>query len=271
MHPADLMENYHTIRSMIDRTHEDDRFAERLRQSGIAHISFSQISTVELCQYRYYLQYIQLKEPEPIPDYFTKGKLLHEMIATSYKKAAGNLPADTDSMTAVIEQQFAEQHACHLRNALTVHLENRWEECQIIGIEKPFVMLIDPNISPCVGVIDLILKKDGKYILIDHKTGRDFYPDDELQMAIYMEYLKQEFGEQECEFYYEHYRWVNNLKRIRKPAFKRVQVCLPGAQWEKALERIRWGSLLIEEIRAGMRPVRNGECFRCPYRKNCYS
>lgn len=270
INPAELMDIYNSIQFLIERIGEDDdRFAEQLRQTGIPHISFSQISTVEFCQYRYFLQYVERKELDPIPDYFTKGKLLHQMIACSYKKAAGNQPVDPDDLATMMDHRFDANCEQHLRNALAVHLENRWQDCQVIGIEKPFVMMVGPDILPCVGVIDLILKKDGRYILIDHKTGGDFYPDDELQMAIYVEYLRREFGEEECEFYYEHYRWVNNLSRIRKPAFKRVPILLPGVQWGDALERIQHGSRVIDGIREGRRPLRNGECFRCPYRKDC--
>jgi len=264
------MENFIAIQTLIESSGENsDDLAVELRRNGMAHISFSQISTVEACPYRYFLQYIRFEEPVPAPDYFTKGKLLHELIAASYREGIRGEPPGADGPAARIGAKFNGDAARHLQNAFETHRENRWQDCQVMGVEKPFVMMLEPDLPPCVGVIDLILKKDEKIILIDHKTGRDFYPDDELQMAIYMEYLRQAFGEEECEFYYEHYRWVNNLERIRKPAFQRVRVTPFGTPWKKTLERIRQGSEMIEEIRAGCRPARSGECFRCPYRKNC--
>ncbi len=130
-------------------------------------------------------------------------------------------------------------------------------------------MSIHPDLPPCVGVIDLVLERDGAYILIDHKTGHDFYPEDQLQMAIYVEAMQRQFGQVACEFYYDHYRWVNNLARLRKPAFLRNQVCLPPSYWQTALARILSAYHLIEQIKNGRKANRYGECFRCPYRPIC--
>ena len=90
---------------------------------------------------------------------------------------------------------------------------------KVVGIEKPFVYLMEQAIPPVVGVIDLILRRGETLILIDHKTGRDFYQPDILQMAVYFNYLRSTGIKGECEFYYDSYRWVENLTRIRKPAF----------------------------------------------------
>jgi hypothetical protein len=131
-------------------------------------------------------------------------------------------------------------------------------------------MDIAPDLPPCVGVIDLVLQRDGSLILLDHKTGRDFFAEDALQMAIYVEYMRRQFGDVPCAFYYDHYRWVNNLERIRKPAFQRNPVTPHANPWPAALERIRAGYRKIEEIRARKRAERTGECFRCPYRGTCW-
>lgn len=84
-----LNQDLSNIYSVIEQTSGNwDRFAETLRHQQIAHLSFSQITTVEFCQYRYYLQYVDLVEPTPTPDYFTKGKLLHWAIASYYEALA---------------------------------------------------------------------------------------------------------------------------------------------------------------------------------------
>jgi hypothetical protein len=138
-----------------------------------------------------------------------------------------------------------------------------------VSIEQPFVMALDAQLPPCVGVIDLVLQRAGTFILIDHKTGHDFYPEDELQMAIYLEYMQRQFGAVACEFYYDHYRWVTNLARIRKPAFQRKHVSLPPSYWQNALVRIRSAYQLMQQIKDGKKARRYGECFRCPYRTHC--
>jgi hypothetical protein len=125
-------------------------------------------------------------------------------------------------------------------------------------------MIIEPDLPPFVGVIDLILHVDDRVILVDHKTGRDFYAEDELQMAIYVEYIRQWLGNVRCEFYYDHYRWVNNLERIRKPAFQRTSVSHHSIDWQIMHGRILAGNELIERIKSSKRAAQNGECFRCP-------
>lgn len=259
------------IQNIIDQTAGDsDLFAETLRHEQVPHISFSQISAVEACPQRYYLQYMRMVEPEPVPDYFIKGKLFHKLVAAYYQNRTEPEDGVDQKAFEKIEQEYHGENQRHLRNAFLVHLKHCWKDCEIIGVEKPFVMIIDPDLPPCVGVIDLIARKDGSMILVDHKTGRDFYSDDELQMAIYLEHVHQAYGQDRCEFYYDHYRWVNDLNRIRKPAFHRTSVAVPAAFWPAALERIRRGWEQIDRIKTTSMAAKNGECFRCPYRRTCF-
>lgn len=259
-----------SIRDVIERLEGDsDRFAEVLRDEGIPHLSFSQITTVESCQYRYYLQYIQMRNPQPVPEYFTKGKLFHQVVASFYKTNADPQNGARNQAFQTIANEYQGENQRHLENAFSVHLDNCWSDCEIVAVEKPFAMSIDPDLPPCVGVIDLIARKNDTYILVDHKTGHGFYPQDALQMMIYVEYIRRMFGDVNCEFYYDQYRWVNNLARIRKPAFHREKVRLLPNYWRSALPRIRNGYQQIELIRTNNRAARNGECFRCPYRGNC--
>ncbi len=266
-HPDSLS----AILSVIAETRgNSDQFAETLRHRHIPHLSFSQVSTVEFCHYRYFLQYEQLVDPVPVPDYFTKGKLIHQVIAATYSSLATGQPVDPAAYNQLIHRHYQGDSETHLQNAVAVHLDNLWQECQVVAVEEPFAMLIDEQLPPVVGVIDLILKQNGNYILIDHKTGRDFYPQDELQMAIYVEYARQRFGGDNFRFFYEHYRWVRNLKRIRKPAFQRTEVILPSHYWQLAMQRIQAGFRQIEKIKTTQQADKYGECFRCPYRNVCW-
>ena len=268
----DHFESYKLIQGRIQTADGDsDAFAKSLRNDRIEHLSFSQISTVEFCHYRYYLQYIRLMEPDPVPDYFVKGKLFHQAVAAHYRESLLDGERASRQASEMFEREFEGESQQHLKNAFQVHLEHYWQDCEIVGVEKPFVMLIEPDLPPLVGVIDLILKQDGAYILVDHKTGSEFYDDDRLQMAIYMEYIRREYGEEQCEFYYDHYRWVKMLGRIRKPAFHRTRVISSRHDWADALTRIRAGYEEITTIQHNQKILKNGACYRCPYRRNCYS
>jgi CRISPR/Cas system-associated exonuclease Cas4 (RecB family) len=246
------------------------QFAQTLRKNHIPHLSFSQITSVEFCRYQYYLQYVEAIEPDPIPTYFTKGKLLHQIIATSYQKIGHFETININDYFDLIDNQFSDEHNQHLKNAVHVHLDNLWPDCQVIAIEKPFVMILDEALPPCVGVIDLILRQNDRLIVIDHKTGRDFYPQDVLQMAIYADFIAKQYDADECVFFYEHYRWVNNLERIRKPAILKTEVVIPDGYWQDALNRIRDAHRQINKIVKNKSAAKGGDCFRCPYRTLCW-
>jgi len=267
IHPQQALQ---AILDVIEHSNGDaDGFAGTLRREHIPHLSFSQVTTAEFCPYRYHLQYIQNRDPDPVPEYFTKGKLFHQVVAASYREDRASASGAYQLALGTFAREYGGDNQHHLANAFLVHLENYWAGCEVIAVEKPFAMLIDPHLPPCVGVIDLIIKKDSRTIIVDHKTGRDFYPQDELQMAIYVEYMRNLFGQVQYEFYYDHYRWVNNLGRIRKPAFQRTCVS-QSASWSQMLERIRRGNDVIERIKSSGRGARIGECFRCPYRRTCH-
>ncbi len=258
------------IQAVIDGLGNDsDRFADVLREEAIPHLSYSQISTVEFCQHRFWLQYIRMQPLEPVPEYFTKGRLFHQCLASFYRSGADPHNGSKTAALQMIASSYDGEPQQQLQNAFRIHLENCWQDCEVVAVEKAFSMIVDPALPPVVGVIDLIVRRGDKFILVDHKTGRNFFPQDELQMMIYVEYIRRTYGDVTCEFYYDHYRWVNHLDRIRKPAFQRESVRLNTENWTIGLSRIQQGYHLIESIRKTNRASRYGKCFCCPYHGNC--
>jgi hypothetical protein len=63
---------------------DGDVFAEMLRNEDLPHLSFSQISTLEFCPYRYYLQYVSTSSRNPAR-LFHQSKLLHQCLARYYQ------------------------------------------------------------------------------------------------------------------------------------------------------------------------------------------
>ena len=258
------------IQAVIARLGDDsDRFADVLRQESIPHLSYSQISTVESCPYRFLLQYVRMQPLEPVPEYFTKGRLFHQCIASFYRTGADPQNGSKTAALQMIADSYDGENRQQLQNAFRTHLENCWQDCEVVAVEKPFSMIVDPALPPMVGVIDLILRRGEKFILVDHKTGKNFVPQDELQMMIYVEFIRREYGDVDYEFYYDHYRWVNHLDRIRKPAFQRECVHMNSKDWSVGLSRIQRGHKRIELIRKTNRASRTGACFCCPYHGCC--
>ncbi len=265
-----FQETYSTLQSILSNVNNDsDLFVQELHQQQLSYLSYSQITTVEFCQQRYYLQYILDQKPEPLPDYFTKGKLLHQLIAQSYQ-------ADIDGTIVSLEElqaQLAVSDECcdqiHLSNALMLYQQHRWQEQHVLAVEHPFAILLAEDLPPLVGVIDLVLQDEDSIILVDHKTGRNFYPYDELQVAIYAHYVQSIYPDYDCQLYYDHYRWVNNLQRIRKPAFQRTLVTMQPALDALYRQRIYTAAEIIRRLHEGETPSHTGACFRCPFQKNC--
>ncbi len=263
-------DSFHQIQSLLSSVQGDsDRFVEALRQENVPHLSFSQISAVEFCPYRYYLQYVLFQQPEPLPDYFTKGKLLHQLIARFYQSQKDGRRIEQSYLENEIHRISEVGFHTHLSNALQLHYQNNWCDYEIVAIEHPFVFSISDDLPPMVGIIDLILQSENDILLVDHKTGRNFYPDDELQVAIYSQYIMRKYGSSNCRLFYDHYRWVENLDRIRKPAFQRTEVSIDPAQWTTYFERIQIAAEKIDRIRSGDQPTFNRVCFRCPYSRSC--
>ncbi|HAF61277.1 MAG TPA: hypothetical protein DCK95_03010 [Anaerolineaceae bacterium] len=258
------------IRSLLDTVqHNSELFVQALHGQDLPYLSYSQITTVEFCQQRYYLQYILDQQPEPLPDYFTKGKLLHQLIAHGYQAHMDSVELSLEDLQ---EQLTASNLACdraHLANALQVYQQHRWQVQRVLAVEHPFVISLADDLPPLVGVIDLILQDGDTIILVDHKTGRNFYPYDELQVAIYAHYIQSIFPDYDCQLYYDHYRWVNNLRRIRKPAFQRTLVEVQPAHDALYRQRMYAAEQVIHNLRAGSAPTHSGACFRCPFKGNC--
>lgn len=258
------------IQALIDQSDgNSDTFVNGLHHSGLTHISFSQVYAFETCPSQYYLRYILGVEITPVPEYFIKGKALHRTIANAYR-AQREGREFSEEIIAYDEIYPDSKAGNHIYNGYLTLRQNMLPSDEVIGIEKPFVYLMNDEIPPIVGVIDLILRRGDRLILIDHKTGRDFYQPDILQMAVYQNYLRSTGIEGECEFYYDSYRWVVNLARIRKPAFSRQQMMISQTDAGIQARRLAKGYEGIRILCRGGLPEKIGECFRCAYRHYCW-
>lgn len=141
--------------------HPDDSegFVESLRSLRINHLSFSQIAAVESCEFRYLLQYVHEKELDPVPEYFVKGKIFHQIIADCYHHIKKGREVSPSSYDKFFGKNSSGVNPIHLRNAVQVLEDHVWRDHQVIAVEYPFVTMIDMDLPPFVGVIDLILRQ----------------------------------------------------------------------------------------------------------------
>ena len=245
------------------------QFVKKLTRDGVPYLSYSKIASVESCPYRYHLEYVQRVRLRPEPTYFIKGRIFHKAAARLYSGIARGTTVRAGTLDRLIEAHDDETDRLHLRNAVELLRQNALADWEVIGIEEPFVLSLGRGLPPCLGVIDLILRKDGVFAVIDHKTGRTFGNADDMQLTTYRQYIARRYRTKQCLAYFDEYRWVNNLGRIRKPAFQRQEVCLSPAAWNETVGRFRRGYRMIRQIEAQDDGPGTGACYMCPFRDVC--
>lgn len=199
-----------------------------------------------------------------------KGRAFHRAAASFYRRLSkGRRPtaADLDAITRRPNDIVAE---CHLKNTAEVLVANAFDGWEVRGVEEIFVLDLGKDFPPCVGVIDLVLKKGKVFAVVDHKTGKDFWPQDRMQLAIYREHVVREHGTERVRGFFDSYRWVNGLRRIRKTAFEQRLVRVSARSWAKAQRRLAAGHKAINAVeRAGEKSPGTGSCWMCAWRGVC--
>lgn len=246
-----------------------ERFARRLDRDGVPYLSYSKITSVEFCPYRYHLEYVQRVRLRPEPTYFVKGRIFHKAAAKVYLALARGEPARAGTIDRLVEANDDESDRQHLRNAVELLRQNALADWEVVAVEQPFVLSLGRGLPPCLGVIDLILRKDGVLAVIDHKTGRSFGSGDAMQLTVYRQHVLRKHRARECVAYFDEYRWVNNLQRIRKPAFQRRKVRVRPSAWNGAVRRFQRGFRNIRQIEAEDDGPGTGTCYMCPFRDIC--
>ena len=245
-------------------------FVKALDDGGLAHLSWSKVSCVESCPYGYYLQYVKRVRLVPEPDAFVKGRLFHQAADRFYRGLHRGRALGPAEFEPIVRRYTSAEARAHLRNAVTVLLDNAFTGWEVLGTETIIALDLDPRLPPCVGVIDLVLRKGKVFAVVDHKTGKAFWRQDPMQIAIYREHVLREHGPVQVSAFFDAYRWVNDLRRIRKPAHERTRVRLSPRSWGAAMRRFTAGYAAIQAVeRAGEDSPATGPCWMCAWRGVC--
>ena len=265
------MGRFETIRALLAGHAGGARsFVKTLDDRGLAHLSWSKVSCVESCPYGYYLQYVKRVRRVPEPDYFVKGRLFHAAADRFYRGLQQGRALGPAELELIVKRHESAEARAHLRNAIQVLLDNAFIGWEVLGTETIIVLDLGPGLPPCVGVIDLVLRKGKVFAVVDHKTGRTFWRQDPMQLAIYREHLLREYGPVQVRAFFDAYRWVNDLRRIRTPAHQRTRVRLSSRSWGAAMRRFTAGQAAIKAVeRAGEDSPDTGACYMCAWRGVC--
>ena len=229
--------------------------------------SFSRISAFEDCPYRWYLSYIREKKGDDM-FYASYGSFMHGILADYY---AGKLSADElpgvflsrfrDDVRGArpspeIAARYVEEGSAYLRSPFR-------PDGEIIGVEKRVRFSVYDK--PFVGTIDLLVRDERGFVLIDHKsramkprsgkskpTTTDIEIDEMLkQLYLYAEAVQQEFGETPYKLCFNCFR---NGVLIEEPFDERAFVAAKD-----------WAREEIERIEAEDEFEADPEWFRCRY------
>ena len=174
-----------------------------------AHLSASGINDYLECGLLYKFSRIEKRQPEIYSDSLVLGKAIHRVLADFYLK----LRAGTRLAQKNLEEAFDHhwEELAHGRGDITykpgkslpypsaprakslLAAFNRDlpdEDCNILGVEQPFICEIEGLPVPLIGIYDLVLEDPaGTITIVDHKTASKSYTmadaNQNLQMTIY--------------------------------------------------------------------------------------
>lgn len=254
------------IMALLNASKTANLFIKKVLELRLPHLSYSSVCSIEFCERRYYYEYVKMQRLRPTPEYFVKGSIFHDIAARYYTYRSTRRKLVPKYLTKRIESTDGIRH---INNATKLLIKHAWKDWCVIGAEIPFVLDISNDLPPFIGVIDLLLQKNKSYAIVDHKTGRNFNELDPLQLVFYNEYVKKTFRPEKCVAYFDEYRWVNNLERIRKPAFRRTPVKFLRSTYNKALKRVKIAFVKMAKITSIADTAESNNCWICPYHYIC--
>lgn len=247
------------------------------------HLSVSQISTWMQCPRKYRFQYID-KMPWPaVPSSLTFGTAVHAALAAlSQARLEGDEPT-VESLHAAYRVAWAsESKPIEMKDGetpealdamakamLAVALEQP-QVGRVIAVEESFRIRLAPDIPPLVGVIDLIEERDGRAVIVEHKTGAQRFTDqrvaDDNQPTAYA-LAALEMGLPGVKTIDDVEVRFNVLLKLKKPTIDER----PTRRSARQADELREVAAAVWAAReAGIFPPNRGwACATCPFREPC--
>jgi CRISPR/Cas system-associated exonuclease Cas4 (RecB family) len=254
---------------------------------GELYVSVSQIKTWLMCARRYELRYIRGVTPEFVPVNLAFGSAFHEALAGYYneikvsgaplrrdlvldvfraawaKAAEGDVPlqADEDDDPGVmIDKGISMLHAFY-EQAGTPDVES---------VEHGFTITLhdldsgEPLEEKLVGTMDLLIREEGRVVVVEHKTAARKYTADQLAYDIQptaYQIAARESGLGEVALRFQ------IVTKTKVPA---VQVVDIHRDDQAEADFVRTACGVLKAIDSGVSyPVRGWQCRGCPYESAC--
>lgn len=238
------------------------RYVNRLDRKSIPYLSHSKIACLERCPRCYYRQYILGERQQSSA--MELGSLFHLAAKEFYSSFRdGLLPKPAELLNHKKTKTLAEESRLKLRNALTQLRAHHWDGHEVVSLEEPFFMDIGKGLPPIIGIPDLVLRRAGSLVLVDHKTSKSFNELDPAQLVLYAEHLRRQHGTQCIVGVFDEYRLVPDLSTIRKPAFRRTPVSVDRSLLPALVHRYRQGWKEIIAMYRDGEPSSSPDCWIC--------
>ena len=237
-------------------------FVSSLARERIPYLSYSKIATVERCRRCFYNQYVLKIRATGAA--LQTGTLVHQAAQIAYERIQKGRRVDFTALAEKTALRHSEPSCRALvANGVSTLAEHLWTDHEIVGIEEPFFLDLSKDLPPIIGVIDLILRDGARFLVVDHKTGGQFNFEDEGQLVLYAEHVRQKFGATRCDGVFDQYRMVPSLATVRKPVHRRTTVKINAKQTATLVPRYRQAWEIIQSIRSTSDAWRGSDCWYC--------
>jgi hypothetical protein len=237
-------------------------FMRDLDTREVPYLSHSKVATVERCPRCYFNQYVLGEQPSSTA--LTTGLLFHETAAAFYEARRAGQPPTAPAVAGRLHPRHddPDEQAC-LDNAVATLLQNAWDGCDVVAVEELFFMDLAARLPPVIGIVDLVLRQDGAFVVVDHKTSRRFGEPDPGQLELYAEHVRRSHAAADCAGAFDEYRLVPNVKRARTPVFRRTRLPLAPSGLPALVKRYRCAWALIAAIHRERSAAPAFDCYFC--------
>ena len=234
-------------------------FIRWLDIEGIPYLSHSRVADYVRCPACYYRRYVLGEKTES--QAMLLGTLFHNAAASFYKAKSAQ---EADNLFSRLRMtKLDEDRHRLLRNAISLLCQNRHSDCEVVSIEEPFFLDLAPGLPPIIGSADLIIRKGKSLVVVDHKTGKSFNDHDPGQLVLYAQHVGRLHNARVNAGFFDEYRLVPNLDRIRKPAFRRTEVRLSKKMLPPLIRRYKSAWEKIQDLEKGKPPSAAYDCWFC--------
>ena len=165
--------------------------------TGRPHVSFSEISTYQACPLKWQFQYVEKATPESVSAAMLLGSCVHEVIHRHFEgvmadeqtpaidELMGVYQARWDNESQSIPVQFAQKQDAESMTATARRMIEQFlaspharPEGEIIGLEEPFRVGLDPDLPDLAGTVDMITRHGDELVVTDFKTARSMWTEE---------------------------------------------------------------------------------------------